>query len=102
MTRPEPVVVSDFPSIKRDVTLKVSASDQAGKIIRYIHEGGLDSLQEVAVVDDFKRAEEEFRRVTYRVRFQRIDRTLQHEEVDVAMGGVLERLKEKYGVELAG
>ena len=102
MTRPEPAVVSDFPSVKRDLTLKVSATDQAGKIVRYIHEGGFDSLQDVAVVDEFKRAEEDFRRVTYRVRFQRSDRTLQHEEVDVAMSGVLERLKEKHGVELAG
>jgi phenylalanyl-tRNA synthetase beta subunit len=53
------------------------------------------------MVDDFTKADESFRRVTYRVAFQSRERTLKHDEVDEAMTRLLCDLKEKHGILLA-
>lgn len=94
--------VSDFPAVWRDMTIKVNVKEQAGRILRFIHEAALESLSDAVIVDDFKKPEEEYRRVTYRVVFQRNDRTLKSEEVDAAVETLLENLKGKHSVELAG
>ncbi len=99
--RTETPNVSDLPPICRDMTLKVGGKEQAGRVVRLIQEANLESLSATSIVDDFKKPEEDFRRVTYRVTFQRPDRTLRHEEVDQAMAGLLELLKSKHGVEMA-
>jgi phenylalanyl-tRNA synthetase beta subunit len=83
------------------MTLKVGAKEQAGRVVRIIQEASLESLSATAIVDDFKKPDEDFRRVTYRVIFQRPDRTLRHEEVDQAMAGLMEILKSKHSVEMA-
>jgi phenylalanyl-tRNA synthetase beta chain len=92
---------SDLPPITRDLTLQVGVREQAGRIVRLIEEAGVESLSGVDIIDDFRRSEEDFRRVTYRLTFQRGDRTLRHEEADAAVQGVLARLSEKSGVVLA-
>jgi phenylalanyl-tRNA synthetase beta chain len=99
--RTETPSVSDFPPICRDMTLKVGGKEQAGRIVRLIQEADLESLSVTSIVDDFKKPDEDFRRVTYRVTFQRPDRTLRHEEVDQAMAGLIELLKSKHSVEMA-
>ena len=101
MRRTEIPSVSDFPPICRDMTLKVGAREQAGRVFRVIQEASFESLAATTIVDDFKKPEEDFRRVTYRVTFQRPNRTLRHEEVDQAMAGLLELLKTKHSVEMA-
>ncbi len=93
--------VSDFPPISRDITLKVGDKEQAGRIVRLIEEANHESLSATSIVDDFKKPEEGFRRVTYRFTFQRPDRTLRHDEIDYAMAGLTELLKSKHGVEMA-
>lgn len=102
MGQPGTAEVSDFPPICRDVTLRVDRKDQAGRIVRWIHEAQLASLSDVMIADDFSKPEESFRRVTYRVTFQSAERTLKHDEVDSAMATLLEFLREKYDVALAG
>lgn len=102
MSRPDSVTVSDFPAISRDMTLRIDPHEQAGRVLRLIHEAQIGSLTEAIIADDFRKAEEDFRRVTYRVTFQRGDRTLKHEEVDGAMSALLDSLREKHGVVLAG
>jgi phenylalanyl-tRNA synthetase beta chain len=99
--RTETPGVSDFPPICRDMTIKVGAKEQAGRVVKLIQDANLDSLSATAILDDFKKPDEDFRRVTYRVTFQRPDRTLRHEEVDQAMAGLLELLKSKHDVEMA-
>jgi phenylalanyl-tRNA synthetase beta chain len=101
LRRTETPSVSDFPPICRDMTLKVGGKEQAGRVVRLIQEANLESLSGAAIVDDFKKPEEDFRRVTYRVTFQRPDRTLRHEEVDQSMAGLMELLKSKHSVEMA-
>lgn len=92
----------DFPAIKRDFTLKVGQRDLAGRVQRYILESKAPSLVDCVVIDDFRRAEEDFRRVTYRLTFQEATRTLQHAEVDAAVAAVLETLSTKHSVAMAG
>ncbi len=94
--------VSDFPAVWRDMTLKVGLKDQAGRVLRFIQEASLASFTDAAIVDDFRKPEEDYRRVTYRVTFQSVDRTLKSEEVDAAMGSLLESLSGKHGIEMAG
>jgi phenylalanyl-tRNA synthetase beta chain len=93
--------VVDFPSIKRDITLKVKAGLLADEIKRRIAGMREDNLASVEVVDDFKRADENFRRVSFRVSFQSSERTLEHAEVDIAMESITKRLKDKDRLEMA-
>jgi phenylalanyl-tRNA synthetase beta chain len=100
MSKVEAPSVSDLPPISRDLTLKIDLREQAGRVIRILHELNLDSVAEASIIDDFRKQEESFRRVTYRVTFQRLDRTLKHEEVDAAIGTLLETLRAKHGIEM--
>jgi phenylalanyl-tRNA synthetase beta chain len=90
--------LSDFPKIARDMTFGVDGKEQAGRVLRLIHECQPASLAEAYIVDDFTKPGEGFRRVTYRVVFQSPERTLKHEEVDAAMGELLENLRSKHGI----
>jgi phenylalanyl-tRNA synthetase beta chain len=96
------VVLSDFPKIARDMTFSVELKEQAGRILRLIHECQVPSLSDAYIVDDFTKAGEGFRRITYRVVFQSSERTLKHDEVDGAMSELLENLRSKYGIVMAG
>jgi len=98
----ESPVVSDFPVIRRDITLKVQVRDTAGKVLRYIQETNVEHLNGITITDDFKKPDEQFRRVTYRITFQARDRTLQHAEVDSNIGVILEQLRGEHGIEMAG
>jgi phenylalanyl-tRNA synthetase beta subunit len=100
MNKVEAPAVSDLPPISRDMTLKIDPKEQAGRVLRIVHESNLESLAEASIIDDFRKQEEEFRRVTYRVIFQRSDRTLKHEEVDAAVSVLLDTLKTKHGIEM--
>jgi phenylalanyl-tRNA synthetase beta chain len=92
--------VSDLPLISRDLTLKIDLKEQAGRVLRILNELNLESVADASIIDDFQKQEESFRRVTYRVTFQRPDRTLKHEEVDAAIGTLLETLKAKHSIEM--
>jgi phenylalanyl-tRNA synthetase beta subunit len=82
------------------MTLGVDLKEQAGRVLRIINELNIDSLSEASVIDDFRKQDEAFRRVTYRVTFQRSDRTLRHDEVDGAVASLLEVLKTKHSIEM--
>lgn len=92
---------SDFPVVRRDITLKLDSMFFAGKLSNAIGEGGFQNLSEIAIVDNFKKAEEDFRRVTYRLTFQSPERTLESSEVDRAMEEILSMLKTEHAVERA-
>ncbi len=92
---------SDFPSVKRDITLKIPLRDRVGRVERLISEAKLQNLFEVSVADDFRKEGEEFRRATFRLVFQSRERTLSHPEVDAGMEQLLASLKEKHQLELA-
>lgn len=90
---------SDFPSIRRDVTLKIPGTTMASRISRSIFESKPANLVDVAVIDNFKKANEDFRRVTFRLTFQSAERTLESAEVDTALDATLISLRSELGVE---
>jgi phenylalanyl-tRNA synthetase beta chain len=97
----ERVFPSDFPSVKRDITLQVPLRERLGKVERLIGEAKLAELAAVEIIDDFKKPEEDFRRATFRLVFQSRERTLSHPEVDAEMERLLSALKESAGLVLA-
>jgi phenylalanyl-tRNA synthetase beta subunit len=97
---------SEFPAVRRDVTLKIPPRSLAGRVSRTVRDMDQialvkDALREVSIVDHFQKPDEKFRRVTYRVTFQSAERTLESAEVDKAMEAILAGLKDKHGLELA-
>lgn len=92
--------VTDFPAVRRDVTFKVSGRAFAGDIQSRIAGMKEEFLTDVAIVDEFRKQEEEFRRVTFRLTFQSAERTLEHSEVDSSMETIISRLKERDRLEM--
>ena len=92
--------VSEFPAIDRDVTLMVPKREQAGRILRFMIDGDVPAMSHVVIVDDFAKEGEVFRRVTYRLTFQSLERTLTHDEVDSAMSALLSNLEVEHGIKL--
>lgn len=84
---------SDFPSVRRDLTLKVGIRDRAGKIEQLVLALEPENLVDIQIVDNFRKPEEDFRRVTFRLTFKSRERTLAHTEVDAAMENVLSGLR---------
>jgi phenylalanyl-tRNA synthetase beta subunit len=79
----------------------VARKEQAGRVLRLVKEAQIPNLSDTAIVDDFQKSGEDFRRVTYRMTFQSAERTLKHDEVDSAMTSLLGALHEKHGVQMA-
>lgn len=92
---------SEFPSIRRDLTLKLPAKDYAAQVCQHIYAAQLADLSSVVVVDDFKRDNEDFRRTSFRLSFQSKERTLESAQVDQAMTTLLEKLKLEHSLSLA-
>jgi phenylalanyl-tRNA synthetase beta chain len=93
--------VGDLPSTWRDLTLKVGPRDLAGDTVRFIEECKPEHLARVEIVDDFKKPDESFRRVSYRLIFESSERTLEGAEIDTQMQVILAELKTKHSLELA-
>lgn len=91
---------SNFPSIRRDLTLKIGLKEMSSQAGGYVRGLKIETLREIDAVDQFQREGEQFRRVTYRFTFQSSERTLAHEEVDAHMKRILDTLGEKK-IELA-
>ena len=97
-----PELPSEFPSTSRDSTLRLTVRSLAGQVVKQISELKPPHLDLVQIVDDFRKATEDFRRVSFRLYFQASDRTLESSEVDTAMQTLLAQIKERHGLELAG
>lgn len=91
----------DLPLIRRDITLQIGKQNFAEQIFGWIESLKINHLVDIALIDDFTKESEKFRRVTYRLSFQDNERTLEHSEVDLYMNQILERLKNKHQIELA-
>lgn len=91
----------DLPMIRRDITIKLDLRSVAVRVVRAIEELKQPDLVEVLVVDDFRKDNEDVRRLTLRVSFQNRERTLESTEVDSIMNTILEHLKAEHGLELA-
>ena len=92
---------SDFPMIRRDLTLKVPLRMYASKVQAAIRDSKPEHLHEIAVMDEFRKAGEDFRRITFRLSFQSAERTLEHAEIDAEVQKVLSTLGSWHQLELA-
>ena len=80
---------SEYPEVTRDLTLKLPQGVPAGSVAEAIRARQGEPLQQIQIVDSFQKKEEPFRRVSYRLHFQSEERTLEREEVDAAVEGIL-------------
>ena len=86
---------NDLPVIRRDVTIPVQSNEFAGNIVKKIVSNNYQDLIDVQIVDDFKKAEEEFRRVTYRLTFQNERKTLESNEVDTTFVAICKDIESR-------
>lgn len=91
--------VSEFPSIKRDVTFKLGLRENSSKLVAKVEAATSSLVDTVQIVDDFRKESEEFRRLTLRLVFRDKSRTLQSQEVDNDLGNLLSTLRERGNIE---
>ncbi|MCO6430332.1 MAG: phenylalanine--tRNA ligase subunit beta [Deltaproteobacteria bacterium] len=91
----------EYPSVRRDLTLKVEPERLASQISKMIFSCGAALLTDVSIVDDFRKPEENFRRTTFRLTFQSGERTLETPEVDREIDLILNELRQKHSVEIS-
>jgi phenylalanyl-tRNA synthetase beta chain len=91
----------NFPSIKRDITLKVKLENESGSVLKNIDSMNISELQSIATVDSFRKEDEPIKRITYRLNFQLKERSLSNEEVENRVQQILKDMKDKFGIELA-
>ncbi|RIL08620.1 MAG: hypothetical protein DCC75_08405, partial [Proteobacteria bacterium] len=92
---------SEFPAVRRDITLKVPQRELAQRVLKSIEDEAAPNLAEVVILDDFRKSDEDFRRLTLRMTFQSSERTLQSSEVDEAVQRLLSGIREARGYDLA-
>ena len=90
---------TEFPAIRRDLTLRVNLKQFASDVEKGIRSfegfnGELaDILTDIQTLDDFKKGEEDFRRVSFRLTFQSKLKTLEGQVVDGLMEGLFRYLE---------
>jgi phenylalanyl-tRNA synthetase beta chain len=94
--------LSRFPTVERDLAVLLASDAPAGEVARAIRDAGGPALQHVEIFDRFAgRGVPEGRvSVAFRLVFQRLDRTLQEQEVSQAVEKVMTMLARRYGGEL--
>jgi len=86
------------PPAERDLALMVPEGVTAAQIEAILREAGGPLLEDVFVFDEYRKPGVAARSLAWRLVFRAPDRTLRDEEVDRAVSGVLEALKERLGV----
>ena len=92
---------NDLPSIRRDLTLNIPNNYFASEVISNIFKQSILDLHDVCLVDDFKKSNEDFRRVTYRFTFQSKEKTLEHSYVDEQMKIITQYLNTDLNIKIA-
>lgn len=95
---------SSFPGVSRDLALIVPDDLPAERVRSAIREVGGPFLVDVALFDLYRGEgiPPETRSLAYRLHFSSPDRTLTDDEVDRAVGSIVDRLEEDPGVEPRG
>jgi phenylalanyl-tRNA synthetase beta chain len=91
---------SDYPAMKRDLTILLPRHGLAGKVVEEIRLMAPAFLQELSIIDSFQKEGEDVRRVTYRLVFQSREKTLQKDEVDLIMKDLLSKMEAKYQMQV--
>ena len=93
---------SRFPESKRDLSVVVDESVEAGQIMDILVKRGGDILNRADMVDVFRSADVGVgkKSVTFSLSFRHMERTLSDEEINGKMERILGAIKEKLGGEL--
>jgi len=104
--RPVPIFrpLPPFPGVDRDLALLLPKKLPARQVEGLIRDAAGALLKDLQVFDLYegKGVPEGHRSVAFRLRFQSEDRTLTDEEVEEAVRGVTDRLREELGVKTRG
>jgi phenylalanyl-tRNA synthetase beta chain len=92
---------NDLPSIRRDLTLSIPNNYFASEVINSVIKKSISNLQDICLVDDFKKPNEDFRRVTFRFTFQSKEKTLEHSFVDEQMKIITQYLNTDLNIKIA-
>lgn len=96
------VTVSQYPEVRRDITLGIGATYSAARVLKTIRDLELAALRDCEIVSHFVKEGEPLRRVTYRLTFQDSHRTLAKEEVDATIEVLLANLSDKHQIAMVG
>jgi phenylalanyl-tRNA synthetase beta chain len=93
-----------FPGVDRDLALVLPTDLRAGDVLGRIRSAAGALLADVEIFDLYEGEgiPDGYRSVGFRLWFQSAERTLTDSEVDQAMGAVVGRLREEFGVEPRG
>ena len=92
--------IVDFPAIKWELTFKVPSSMLAGELITAVEKLAPKFLEDIQIISSFKKADEDFRRISYRFLFQDKTKTLSNEEVDKIVDSMRDQLKKKHNLDI--
>ncbi len=100
--KPKFAPLPKFPSVNRDIALRVRAEVAAAEIEEAIRERGGQYLAEVKLFDVYqgKQMAEGYKSMAYSLRFRAADRSLSDEDIQKPMRIILAHLQNKLGAEL--
>lgn len=92
---------SRFPAVQRDLSLVMPKALPAGEVMDLMRESGGELLQDIRVFDLFEggNLEASKKSVSFRMCFQDRNATLQDEVVSARVQGILDSVKQKWGLE---
>jgi len=94
--------VSQFPSMMRDISIIVDKKMNSETLMKEIHLNGSKFLKDVVVYDQYLDDEKltpEKKALSFRLRFQSVERTLEDQEIDHIMEKIFNTLIRKYGAQ---
>ena len=94
--------ISKFPSVKKDLAVVVNKEVSSSEIATVIKKAAGSALSKIDVFDVYtgKGIEENKKSIAYSLTFEKMDRTLTDEEINVALSKVIDTLEKKLGAEL--
>ncbi|NNJ93414.1 MAG: phenylalanine--tRNA ligase subunit beta [Halobacteria archaeon] len=94
--------ISRYPSIRRDLAVVVDAGLPAGELAAAVREAAGDLLQELVIFDVYqgKGVETGRKSIAFGLILQDYSRTLAEQDIEGAVTGVTDLLKEKFGASL--
>ena len=94
--------VSQFPSVMRDISIIVDKTMNSETLMKEIHLNGSKFLKDVVVYDQYlddEKLTQEKKALSFRLRFQSVERTLKDQEIDRIMEKIFNTLIRKYGAQ---
>lgn len=93
--------ITKFPSIMRDVSILVSVEERIGDIVEAIQNSNPRLIRDVDLIDEYSDDRwENLQSLTFRIVFQRDDRTLTNDEANKEMKKITALLEDKFEAQI--